>query len=449
MAKKVRFIHAADIHLGSILSTVSDGIPRQIEEKLQTAVFEAYGRICEAAIHYEVDFLLLSGDVYDGEVRSVKADHFFTEKCKKLEKHGIQVFIIAGNHDPLNNKAGGQHYKLPNNVKYFGSDEVEIEDVQNDNGRLIARVLGQSYRAKSESRKMYSSYTPPDAGVLNIGLLHTQLDPANRAYVPCSLKDLLSKKDIDYWALGHIHKCKILNSKNPVVAYPGIPQGRDFGEEKVGGCLLVDFHSNDKIEISFIPTSPLIWYRIEVDITTDPMNIPGNLEDIKNLMIKAGEKVLSKGIEIPEELAIPADCSLDFIEGYIVQWILCGRGEIHQLLIEDDDVADMLASELRSHFKDQRPFIWTDSVVIRTENNLPTLSQFKNVSSIGKEIEDILNSANFREMVQKEFGDIWEMRSDHENINESKFQMDDESYKQIIDRAVNLIIEKTLEKGEG
>ncbi|MEA1960520.1 MAG: DNA repair exonuclease [Bacillota bacterium] len=449
MTEKVRFIHAADMHLGSILSVACEGMPHHMEERFQDAVFEAYRRICKAAIDYKVNFLVLSGDVYEGEMRSVKADQVFVEQCQELEKQGISVFVIAGNHDPLNSRIGGQYYVLPGNVYYFDSEEVKVEEIQDEESHLIARILGQSYRTKAESRKMYSSYTPPDADVPNIGLLHSQLDPNNRSYVPCSLGDLLSKKDIHYWALGHIHKCRILNEQNPVVAYPGIPQGRDFGEEKVGGCLLVDLYASDKIELSFLPTSPLIWYRIEVDIGADPANSPGNLEDVKNLIIKAGEEFLSREMDIPEGLSVPAEWTSGIVEGYIVQWILCGRGEIHELLNEDEEVADNLTSELRRHFKDQQPFIWTDSVVVRTLPDLPALSAFKNMSGIGQEIENVLQSEEFRDRVQKEFGDIWEMKIDHENVNEIKFQVDEETYAEILNQAVNLIIEKTLERGEG
>ncbi len=444
VAKKFSFIHAADIHLGSILSPAADNVSRQAEDMFRNAVFNGFDRICKAAVQYQVDFVVLSGDVYDADSRSVKANHFFMEKCRELNENGIFIYIIAGNHDPLNKDR--ELFKLPDNVVYFDSEELEIKEVHNKNGDLIARVLGLSYRGKAESRKMYSSYTSPDASVVNIGLLHTQLDPANKNYVPCSLNELLSKKDIHYWALGHIHQCSILNSKNPVVAYPGIPQGRDFGEEKTGGCLLVEFDFDDEPHVSFIPTSSLIWYRIPVDINSDPINPPENLGDLKNLMISEGEKFLSGEIELPEKLDVPSDFSYDFFDGYIVQWILSGRGEIHQELTEDEEAADYLASELKKHFIDRRPFIWTDSVVIRTGKSLPTLSQLKKESSIGREIDEIINNPDFKDRVEKEFGQIWEMKSDHENINEEKFQLNDETYERIIKQAVDLIIEKMLEK---
>jgi len=52
MTRKVRFIHAADIHLGSMLHTAGDNIPRYIEDMLKNVVFDAFDRICQAAIEY-------------------------------------------------------------------------------------------------------------------------------------------------------------------------------------------------------------------------------------------------------------------------------------------------------------------------------------------------------------------------------------------------------------
>jgi len=391
----------------------------------------------------------LSGDVYDADIRSVKANHFSMEKCRQLDENNIPVFIIAGNHDPFKQEREVQFFQLPDNVMYFDSEAVEMQEVKNGEGEFIARVLGQSYRARSESRKMYSSYNPPDTGVVNIAMLHTQLDPSSRNYVPCSLGDLQSKKDIHYWALGHIHQCRVMNTKEPIVAYPGIPQGRDFGEEGIGGCLLVEFDRHDKPKINFVPTSSLIWSRISVDINADPLNPPQNLEDLKNLMINEGEKLLGQDMMMPAELEVPPGHEYDFFRGYIVQWVLSGRGEIHQMLTQDEEASDILASELRNHFKDYKPFIWTDFVVIRTGSDLPTLAQFKKESSIGREIGEIINDQDFKEAVHKELGDIWEIRSNHENINENKFQLDDETYEQIIQQAVDLIIEQMLQRGEG
>lgn len=449
MSAMVRFIHAADIHLGYVPQTTGRP-PNSILELVKQATFSAFNRICDAAKKYEVDFVVLSGDVYDSEFRSVKANQIFVKNSRKLQEENIPVYIVAGNHDPMKDKTEAELFELPGNVNLFDSESVEIKEVRGKDNKLVARVLGQSYRGRSEARKMYSSFTPPDSGVVNIGLLHTQLDPYNNNYVPCSMDDLMAKGDIHYWALGHIHQCRILNSGRPCIAYPGCPQGKDFGEQGVGGCLLVEAGTETMPVIRFIPTSPLVWRKVQVPIDSDPDNLPQNLDDIKNLLIDQAEKILTEDIQLPENLDTPPDFSFDFFEGYIVQFILTGRGEIHDRLVQDDEVDEILMRELQDCFKDRKPFLWTDSVVLRTGKPLPGLVEFKKESGVAAELEKIVEMCfkdrEFKKNLQKELGEIWETRVDHEKINEYKFQLDDETYNVLIDQAVKLVIEKLMER---
>src|SRR5690606_8117880 len=127
---------------------------------------------------------------------------------RRLNTAGIPVFVFAGNHDPRREQP--DLHEMHPNVIVFGVNEPEIYPVLGKNGQTIARVIGQSYVGRSDSRKMHLDYQVPDDGIWNIGLLHTQLEPQNSNYVPCSLSEL-NDKNIHYWALGHIHKLQILS----------------------------------------------------------------------------------------------------------------------------------------------------------------------------------------------------------------------------------------------
>ena len=49
--------------------------------------------------------------------------------------------------------------------------------------------------------------------------LHTQLDPGNPNYCPCSVEDLLSQEHIHYWALGHIHQPRIVRLDSQLLPF--------------------------------------------------------------------------------------------------------------------------------------------------------------------------------------------------------------------------------------
>jgi len=108
-----KFIHAADIHLDSPLRGLAryEGAP---VEKIRGATRQALKNLVDLAITEEVDFLLIAGDLYDGDWKDYNSGLFFAAQMTKLREAGIRVFIIAGNHD-----AGSQisrQLRMPDNV---------------------------------------------------------------------------------------------------------------------------------------------------------------------------------------------------------------------------------------------------------------------------------------------------------------------------------------------
>ena len=47
----------------------------------------------------QVDFVLIAGDLYDGDWKDFRTGLFFVEQMARLKASGIPVFLIAGNHD--------------------------------------------------------------------------------------------------------------------------------------------------------------------------------------------------------------------------------------------------------------------------------------------------------------------------------------------------------------
>ncbi|WP_041605829.1 metallophosphoesterase family protein [Halothermothrix orenii] len=451
---ELKFIHASDIHLGSVLHTGTTH-KGDIGEIVKKATYKAFSRICNHAIEFEVDFVVLSGDIFDRESKSVVAMKHFIGECKRLNEKGIPVYLIAGNHDPLREQVNIMD--LPPDVFIFSGDEVEKEDFISDDGRILARLIGQSYKSRALSEKIHLQYNSGEkSGVWNIGLLHTQLEPGNKNYIPCSLQELNEINNIHYWALGHIHQCKILQQGLPTIAYPGIPQGRDFGEQGPGGCLLVNLVPEKSPAVKFVPVSPVIWKRIEVKIgegnTGKENENPRNITELQELLYKKARDLVNDIQLKPQGLDIPAVKTENVVEGLVIQWVITGRSHIHNLLQEQDDeeIEEVLIEGLKS-FHESRPFLWTDSIIIRTGKPLPDMNIMKKHNPVFQEIEnisfDILGKEELQKELLEELGQVWELAEDHENINETKIQLDKETMKTIIDQARHLVIEKILERG--
>jgi DNA repair exonuclease SbcCD nuclease subunit len=114
-----RFLHAADLHLDSPLRELEryEGAP---VEAIRQASRRALEKLVELAIEERVRFVLISGDVYDGNLQDVKTGLFFVQQLARLREHGISVYLISGNHDAANRMTRRLPY--PDNVYSFGAE---------------------------------------------------------------------------------------------------------------------------------------------------------------------------------------------------------------------------------------------------------------------------------------------------------------------------------------
>jgi DNA repair exonuclease SbcCD nuclease subunit len=411
------------------------------------AVKKAFKRICDAALKYKVDFIIISGDLFDEKQQSISANKYFFDQCQRLNKENIDLYVISGNHD--SHWGVAQLFAPPDNVYLMSSEVVEVKEIKNKQGNKVAHIMGQSYRGSADSRKMYSSYIPPDEFSWNIGLLHSQLDPNNSRYVPCSYQDLSSKNDLHYWGLGHIHQPLILKKASPSIVYSGIPQGRDFGEPGVGGWVLVDLVPNETPNLKFIATATVVWKEVEINIAQGDDDL-GNLEELKNKIKNIAENMIDHKLVINNDFASIEQGENNFA-GYIVRWIITGRGKLHNTLQDRlEGVVDYLKESLRGQLQRGRPFIWTEDVEIRTAKPLPLLQNLKNNDSIFNEVEELtemcLNNSKFQKQLLNQVGRIWEGEIDHEDYEEEHFQLTQDNLEKIVGLAKERIIEKILKE---
>lgn len=257
--KQISFIHAADLHLDSPMVGLKH-LPANILSRVRESTFAALERLTAAAIENNVDFVILAGDLYDGEDRSLRAQSRFRNEMQRLSQKDIPVYVIHGNHDHLN--GSWVHLDMPPNVHIFGSD-VEMKAFHTKNGETV-HLYGFSYLQRHILEKRIDDYQKQEPADFHIGILHGNegggLDHDN--YAPFSIKDLYEKQ-FDYWALGHIHKRTILSDHPPII-YPGNLQGRNKKETGIKGCYHVTLNEFETTK-TFIETSDVVWDEVSVD----------------------------------------------------------------------------------------------------------------------------------------------------------------------------------------
>lgn len=227
------FVHTADIHLDSPLKSLALRNP-DLAEMVAGATRRTLSRIIDLCLAEQVQALLIAGDLYDGAQTSMKTAGFLARELARLDAAGIECFIIRGNHDAASRIT--RELLLPGSVHVFaGRAGVEEREW---NGQPVA-IHGISFAKPHAPDSLLDRFGAPRAGAFNIGMLHTSLggSPGHDPYAPCSLAELQAS-GFDYWALGHIHKRAKYEGQTTVVM-PGIPQGRDMGEEGEKSVTLV------------------------------------------------------------------------------------------------------------------------------------------------------------------------------------------------------------------
>lgn len=255
----VRFLHAADLHLDSPLRGLEryEGAP---VGRIRGATRRALENLVDAAIERKVDFVLLAGDVYDGDRRDYQVVRFFNTQMLRLHKAKIPVLLIRGNHDAASEML--TQLAPPENVQEFPVDAPRTIRLEH----LRVAVHGQGFATAAVTGDLAAAYPHAVAGWLNIGLLHTAAEGnANHArYAPCTLDTLLSK-GYDYWALGHVHTRQCPWPKQPHICFPGNTQGRHIGETGPKGCLIVSLEAGREPVSEFLPLDVVRWQRVVVD----------------------------------------------------------------------------------------------------------------------------------------------------------------------------------------
>lgn len=256
----MKFIHTADIHLDSPLHRLAayEGMP---VEEIRQASRRALENLIELALNESVDFVLIAGDLFDGDWKDYNTGLYFIRQIRRLNDTNIHVFIVSGNHD-----AAGQVTKTlpyPANTHVFSTRKPETKTVD----ALKLAIHGQSFSKPAVTDNLAARYPEPVPGHFNIGLLHTSLTgrTGHERYAPCSIEDL-KNSGYDYWALGHVHQAEVVSDDPPIV-FPGCIQGRHIRETGIKGCVLVSFDEGLSPKIEKRPLDVIRWEEVTVDLT--------------------------------------------------------------------------------------------------------------------------------------------------------------------------------------
>jgi exonuclease SbcD len=346
-----KFLHAADLHLGSPfhgLALRDESVARRIAE----ASRQAFSALVSRAIEESVAFVVIAGDVYDGDWRDNSIGLFFNRELARLERAGIEVFLLRGNHDA--DSVITKSITLPASVKNFSTEAPNTFRIEG----LQVALHGQGFAQRAVTDNLVLNYPARISGWFNIGVLHTALTghPPHDNYAPASPGHLRAR-GYDYWALGHVHDFEVLQTK-PYIVYPGNLQGRHIRETGEKGAVLVSVLDGEVTSLQRLIVDRARWADVSV-------NVAGATSEAA--VLRAVENRL-------QPLALVATERL-----VAVRVTLVGETEVHrQLLAHSEQMTDeVMAASHRVHGD-----IWLERLEIRTSAPLAKRSGGEALSAV-------------------------------------------------------------------
>jgi exonuclease SbcD len=254
------FLHASDLHLGSPLIGLALK-DEDVAKRFASASRQAFSDLVNRALELNVAFVVIAGDVYDGEWRDTSIGLFFNREIARLDRAGIPVFLLKGNHDA--ESVVTKTISLPDCVRQFAANRPTSFRIE----ELKVAIHGRSFPDRAVTENYALTYPDPVSGWFNIGVLHTSCDgrPGHAVYAPCTADDL-ARRGYEYWALGHVHAYEEV-ARDPWIVFPGNLQGRSVRECGPKGAVLVDVADGHITAVRRLVLDRARWAVLTVDVT--------------------------------------------------------------------------------------------------------------------------------------------------------------------------------------
>ncbi|GKX65074.1 metallophosphoesterase family protein [Inconstantimicrobium mannanitabidum] len=307
---KVKIVHCADLHFDTPFSDLDTKLSKIRQDELR----DTFSKIIHLCKVKNAEILLIAGDVFDNS--SVKKITLQFLKEKFMEIPEVRIFIVAGNHDPLNNRSFYNMIDWPSNVHIFSNqfESVVIEE-------LNTVVIGASFKESYEKKSLLRDYNSDNSfqKYIKLMILHgdvSQVEDGNE-YNPITETEI-ARTSVDYLALGHKHAFSgIKRSGNTFYAYCGCPEGRGYDELGEKGVIIGEVY-RENVQLEFVPTNKRNYKELQVDVSgiiSKEGIVKRVLSEVDSNSINDIYRILLKG-EIDEDFVVDINSLQNSLERY-------------------------------------------------------------------------------------------------------------------------------------
>ena len=283
----MKFAHLADCHIGSWR-----------DQKLREISLQAFVKAINECIKQNVDFVVISGDLFHTALPAIDNLKSVVEKLKELKDRGIPVYGVAGSHDY--SASGKTMIDVLERAGLFINvfkGKVEAEQLNlmfTVDSKTGAKLTGIKGKKGMLDRKYYERLNKRNIEAeqgFKIFLFHTAIDELK----PKELEKIESAplsylpKGFDYYAGGHVHYIYQERKEGyGMISYPGALFPANFAElEKYsrGGVCFVE-NDGKETRMQWVPVQIKPTLNIGIDCTNKN---PKQVEDEIKEKIKAKE----------------------------------------------------------------------------------------------------------------------------------------------------------------
>jgi DNA repair protein SbcD/Mre11 len=299
----IRLAHLADTHIGMEnygRINPETGLNQRLHDFLRSL-----DQALDAALEARVDLVVVAGDIYKTRDPTPTHQREFARRIHRLSEAGVPTVIVAGNHDiPLSTGRATsvdifRALEIPNVTvaRSIGTHRVETRS-----GTVQVLAFPWTVRSVAQVHPEFKNSTIAELNQAMIALNRAKLleeaqalDPREPAVLvghshlfgarvgaerlltmgndPMYDLQTVDLPNLDYIALGHIHKHQALTYAQPPVVYSGSIDRVDFGEENEDkGWVLVEIPEKGRAEWQFRKVDARPFLTIDAHVDADTAN---------------------------------------------------------------------------------------------------------------------------------------------------------------------------------
>lgn len=248
-----------------------------------------------------VDLVLIAGDIYKTRSPNPTHQREFASRIRRLTAAGLPVVILTGNHDvpAASGRAHSVEIFQTLDIEHVTiADRLQVLTIPTHGGPVQIVAIPWLNRQVLLSREDLHSLPMAALETEMISRVEAWLDaklPTLDPAIPTILtfhgslagatfgaersimlghdlilpRSTVARPEIDYVALGHIHKHQVIGDLPPAV-YAGSIERIDFGEEREAkGFVVVDL-AKGQTAWRFVPVAARPFVTVEVDVREHP-----------------------------------------------------------------------------------------------------------------------------------------------------------------------------------